>query len=139
VRRRHGGALLPQAYLEGCPIHPSYPAGHAVIAGACVTALKALLGVSHVVPQPVVPSADGLGLLPHQGADLTVGGELEKLASNVAIGRDFAGLHWRSDAAEGLLLGEAVAIRVLGELTATGNELFSGWSLRRFDGSRLAL
>jgi hypothetical protein len=139
VRRRHGSALLPQAYPEGCPTHPSYPAGHAVIAGACVTALKALLDVSHVVPQPVVPSADGLGLLPYQGADLTVGGELEKLASNVAIGRDFAGLHWRSDAAEGLLLGEAVTIRVLGELKATGNELFSGWSLRRFDGSRLAL
>jgi hypothetical protein len=133
IRRRHGSALLPQAYPEGCPAHPSYPAGHAAIAGACVTALKAMLDGSHVVPQPVVPSADGTSLLPYQGPDLTVAGELEKLASNVA------GLHWRTDATAGLKLGETVAIRVLGELKRTGNELFSGWDLRCFDGTRVVV
>lgn len=33
--------LLPQAFPEGSPTHPSYPAGHATIAGACATVLKA--------------------------------------------------------------------------------------------------
>jgi membrane-associated phospholipid phosphatase len=139
VRRRHASALLPQAYPEGCPTHPSYPAGHAVIAGACVSALKALLDVSYVIPQPVVASADGLRLLPYRGPDLTVGGELDKLASNIAIGRNFAGLHWRTDASAGLALGEAVAIHVLTELKSTGNEVFCGWSLRCFDGKRVTV
>lgn len=40
VLSRGGTYLLPQAYPEGCPAHPSYPAGHAVVAGACATALK---------------------------------------------------------------------------------------------------
>jgi hypothetical protein len=39
TRVRFGTALLPLAYPEGAPMHPSYPAGHAVIAGACVTVL----------------------------------------------------------------------------------------------------
>lgn len=139
VRRRHGTALLPQAYPEGCPTHPSYPAGHAVIAGACVTALKACLDESHQIPQPVVASADGLSLKPYDGPPLTVGGELDKLATNIAFGRDFAGLHFRSDGSRGLELGERVALAVLEELRFTGNELFQGYSLRRFDGSRVTV
>lgn len=139
VRGRYRSALVPQAYPEGCPTHPSYPAGHAVIAGACVTALKACLDESHEIPEPVVASADGLALVPYQGAPLTVGGELDKLAGNVAYGRDFAGVHWRSDAAEGLRLGEAVAIAVLEEMRFTGNELFAGFSLNRFDGTRVTV
>ena len=139
VRKRHGTALLPQAYPEGCPTHPSYPAGHAVIAGACVTVIKACLDESYVLPEPVMASADGLALLPWKGPDLTVGGELDKLAANIVLGRNFAGLHWRSDALEGLRLGEEVAIRVLEEMSFTGNELFAGWSLRRFDGRRVTV
>ncbi len=139
TRRRFGSALLAQAYPEGCPTHPSYPAGHAAISGACATVLKACLDESHVLPEPVVASQDGLSLQPWKGADLTVGGELDKLASNIALGRDFGGVHWRSDGAEGLKLGEEVAIRILEELSFTGNELFSGFSLRRFDGRRVSV
>ena len=29
-----GSYLLPQAYPEGSPIHPSYPSGHGTVAGA---------------------------------------------------------------------------------------------------------
>jgi hypothetical protein len=68
-----------------------------------------------------------------------VGGELDKLASNIALGRDFGGVHWRSDGVEGLRLGEELAIRILEELSFTGNELFSGFSLRRFDGRRVSV
>ena len=93
ARDRWGTALLAQAYPEGCPTHPSYPAAHAVIAGACATVLKAAFDESFVVPEPVVAAADGTKFLPWKGEDLTVGGELDKLAANVAIGRNFAGIH----------------------------------------------
>lgn len=139
VAKRIGTALLPQAYPEACPIHSAYPSGHAAIAGACVTALKACFDESHVVPEPVVPSPDGLALQKHQGPPLSIGGELDKLAANISIGRNFAGIHWRSDAAAGLLLGEEVAIRVLREMKITGNEIFESWSLRRFDGRRVTV
>jgi hypothetical protein len=137
TRRRYSTALLAQAYPEGCPAHPSYPAGHAAMAGACATVLKACLDESYVLPEPVEASPDGLLLQPWKGADLTVGGELDKLASNIALGRDIGGVHWRSDGVEGLKLGEEMAIRVLEEMSFTGNELFSGFSLRRFDGTRV--
>lgn len=139
VRERYRTALLPQAYPEGSPTHPSYPAGHAAISGACATVLKACLDESHVLPEPVQASPDGLSLQPWKGTALTLGGELDKLASNISLGRDFAGLHWRSDAVAGLHLGEEVAIRALEEVSLTGNELFSGWSLRRFDGRRVTV
>lgn len=79
------------AYPEGCPPHPSYPVGHAVIAGACVTVLKAFFNESFLLPQPVVASADGLSLLPYKETNLTVGGELNKLAANISLARNTAG------------------------------------------------
>lgn len=139
IRRRHGTALLPQAYPEGCPTHPSYPAAHAVIAGACATVLKACFDESYPVPDPVVATADGLALEPYRGPVLTLGGELDKLATNITHGRDFAGVHYRSDGSQGLKLGEAVAVAVLEEVQLTGNELFTGFSLRRFDGRRIRI
>ncbi len=139
VLEKTGSYLLPLAYPEGCPLHPSYPAGHAAIAGACATALKACFDESYVVPNPVVSSSDGLSLVPHGGMSLTVGGELHKLAANIALGRDFAEVHWRSDSIEGIKLGEEAAIRVLQEMKLTGNELFSGFSLTKFDGSKVTI
>ena len=51
-------------------------------------------------------AADGLSLVRSQSRDaLTVGGELNKLAANVALGRNAAGVHWRSEALDELLLG----------------------------------
>jgi hypothetical protein len=136
VARRHATALLPQAYPEAAPTHPSYPAAHAVIAAAGVSVLKAFFDDSALVPHPVVPTADGLALVPYTGPPLTIGGELDKLAWNIGMGRDFAGIHWRSDVAAGLDLGERVTIAVLRELKLTGNELFAGFSLRCLDGRR---
>ena len=134
-----GTYLLPMAYPEGSPTHPSYPAGHACFIGACVTILKAFFKESFVVPSPVVASADGLSLAPYVGPDLTVGGELNKLAANIAIGRDTAGVHWRSDGIEGLHLGEAVAIGVLEDFRATYHEDFAGFSLTKFDGTTITV
>lgn len=139
TQRRWGSALLTSTYPEAAPIHPAYPAGHAVIGGAGVTVLKAYFDESAVVPDPVVPSADGLTLQPWKGPPLTVGGELDKLAGNIGMGRNFAGIHWRTDLTGGLALGEQAAVEVLGELKLTGNEVFTGFSFRRFDGRRVTV
>src|SRR5262249_18632986 len=139
VFRAYGTYLLPMAYSEGAPTHPAYPAGHAAVAGACATVLKAFFNESFVLPQPVVASSDGLALVPYRESELTVGGELNKLASNIALGRDVAGVHWRSDGIEGLKLGEAVTIGLLTELRATYTEDFGGFSLTKFDGTTITI
>ncbi|QGQ48741.1 phosphatase PAP2 family protein [Metabacillus sediminilitoris] len=137
VFNEFGTYLLPMAYPEGCPTHPAYPAGHACIAGAGVTVLKAFFNESFVIPNPVAVISDGSSLTPYVGTPLTIGGELNKLASNIALGRDTAGVHWRSDGIEGLKLGEAVAIEILRDYRKTYNESFSGFSLTKFDGTTI--
>ncbi len=64
---------------------------------------------------------------------------MNKLAANVALGRDFAGIHWRSDGIEGMKLGEAVAIGILQDYRNTYNENFSGFSLTKFDGTTVII
>jgi hypothetical protein len=135
VQRATGTWLLPQAYPEGSPIHPSYPSGHAAVAGACVTVLKAFFDESFPIDDPVVATADGRSLLPYHETTLTVGGELDKLASNIAFGRNAAGIHWRSDASAGLRLGEAVALGVLADMRPCLSEEFEGFSLTKLDGA----
>lgn len=120
IRLNTGTALLPMAFAEGCPTHPAYPAGHATIAGACVTVLKAFFDATTTVASPVEPSADGSSLLAYAGGPLTVAGELNKLAANVSLGRDMAGVHWRSDGDQGMLLGEEVALSFLRSCRGNG-------------------
>jgi membrane-associated phospholipid phosphatase len=138
---RTGSYFLPQAYPEGSPLHPSYGSGHATVAGACVTILKAWFDESYVLPDPVVASADGLGLEPYTGADagrLTVGGELDKLAANIGVGRNFAGIHYRSDYSESLFLGEEIAIGILEEQRLTYEE-HGRFHLTLFDGTDIEI
>ena len=113
VFSQYGSFLLPQAYSEGSPTHPSYPAGHGAVAGSCVTVLKACFKEDFVLPEPVIASVDGSTLEPYQGDDLTVGNELNKLANNIAIGRNFAGVHYRQDGVQGLFCGEQQAISLM--------------------------
>jgi hypothetical protein len=139
---KHGTYLLPAAYPEGNPQHPSYPAAHCTIAGACVTALKAFFNETFVLTNPVVASDNGQSLLPYMGADagqITVGGELNKLASNIVLGRDMAGAHWRSDGDQALLLGEAVTISILRDQRPTYNEPFNGFTFTKFDGKTITV
>ncbi len=130
---RHGSYLLPQVFPEGSPTHPSYPAGHAAIAGACVTVLKAFFDESFTLPAPVSASDDGLNLLPYNQSALTVGGELNKLAGNIALGRDYAGVHYRQDGLQGLALGEKVALHLLLESKALCNEPGVSFKLTQFN------
>ena len=135
---KYGSWLLSLAYPEGSPAHPAYPTGHGTVAGACITVLKFFFDGNFVIPNPVVPTSDGLSLEPYTGSDagkLTVNGELNKLGHNVTFGHGIhAGIHWRSDSDTSLLLGEAVALSLLRDRAKTYNEPFT-ISLTKFDGT----
>ena len=139
AQARNGSWLLPMAYPEGSPRHPAYPAGHAAVAGACCTVLKAFFNESFVLPDAVQPSATGEALLAYGDSALTVGGEINKLANNVSLGRDAAGVHYRSDGTYGIEVGEQQALVLLEEYAALFNEPFGGFSLTRFDGSTVTI
>ena len=132
---KYGTYLLSQAYPEGCPTHPSYPTGHGTVGGACITVLKFFFNGNFVIPNPVMSSDDGLSLQPYTGSQLTVNGELAKLGHNVSFGHGIhAGIHYRSDTDQSLLLGEAVALGVLRDKAACYHEKFSV-TLTKFDGT----
>ena len=141
-----GNALLPMAFPEGSPTHPAYGAGHGTVAGACVTILKAWFNETtrrvDIGLAPVQPTDDGLNLVPYVEADagdMTVGGELNKIAANIALGRNTAGVHWRSDGTESLKLGEQIAIGILRDQRTCYNEVFDGFSLTKFDGTTITV
>lgn len=136
---KYGTYLLPLSYPEGSPTHPAYPSGHACTAGACATMIKALFDENYVLPSPVQANADGTALLPWSGSDLTVKGEIEKLAFNTCMGRNWAGIHWRSDLEEGMRLGEKVAIGLLRDHAKTFSEPFGGFSFTTFDGQLITI
>jgi hypothetical protein len=133
---------LSQAFPEGSPTHPAYPTGHGAVAGACITALKFFFDGRFPIPAPVVPAADGKSLLPYAapaGHELTVNGELNKLANNISFGHGIhAGIHWRSDTDTSIQLGEAVALSFLRDRAQTYNEKFV-ISLQKVDGTTAAI
>jgi len=160
VFSKYGTYLLPQAFPEGSPQHPSYAQGHATMAGACATILKAAVDGS--VPYQSLPneitltgpvfagsttivaaSSDGLSLVPYTGSDadqITVNGEINKLASNIGMARNFAGIHWRSDYVAGLRLGEAVALSLLrDQMNNYPGEDFSEFTITKFDGTTVTV
>jgi hypothetical protein len=171
----NGQFLLPMAFSAGSPSHPSYGAGHATVAGACVTVLKAWFDETEKLKPLIVdannaskikdPSAPQLGsmgqytfsafkfqsplisgartgvdlydqptvLLDGTEGNLTVGGELNKLASNVAMGRSIGGVHWRSDNTRSLRLGEKIAMEILRKRTLEYAERPCSFTFKSFD------
>ncbi len=146
VAKKNGGSgrfgnnnyLLPMAFCEGSPMHPAYGAGHATVAGACVTILKAFFSHGHPLDltgsasDAFVPVKEGASLKTTKVVDaygqprqLTVEGELNKLASNISIGRDWAGVHYYSDYLESIRMGEQIALGILEEQKLTYGENFS--------------
>jgi hypothetical protein len=139
---KYGTYLLSQPFPEGSPTHPSYPTGHGTVAGACITFLKFFFDENYVIPNPQVPSSDGLSLGPYTGQDagqITVGGELNKLARNVSFGHGvLAGIHWRTDTDWSMTLGEALAISILQDRAQCYNEKFS-ISFTKLDGNKVTI
>jgi len=134
----YGTYLLPQMFPEGSPTHPSYPSGHATVSGACATILKAFFDENFVIPNPVQPNACNDGFDPYAGV-LLLGDELNKLATNVGIGRDFAGIHYRTDCVEGMSLGEKIALSILHDEGYTNNEKFKGFKVTKFNGEKVVV
>lgn len=162
-------ALLPMAFPEGSPMHPSYGAGHATVAGACVTMLKAFFATDAVFGRtsegnikitslteyndnnytPVAYVADGNGTsldnvyAGTSNQPLTVGDELNKIAANISIGRDMAGVHFYSDYIDSLVMGEKIAIGVLLEQSLAyeiyPNQVLPSFSLTTFLGRQLQI
>ncbi len=147
---------LDVLFQEGSPTHPSCPAGHALVAGACTTVLKAMVAThdSEGVRIPwvsgsrlaYIADASGDSLNVYSGEDvssMTIVGELNKLASNISLGRDFAGVHYREDGTKGMLAGEEYAISFLQdkikEYGAQANGMFGGFDLEKFDGTRILI
>lgn len=129
--------LLPMAFPEGSPMHPSYGAGHATVAGACVTILKAFFDHGYELDFAFVPNDDGtelIDIVDRLDQKLTVEGELNKVCSNISIGRNWAGVHYFSDYKESILLGEKIALGLLEEQKLTYPENFS-MTVPLFDGS----
>lgn len=131
--------LLPMAYAEGSPMHPAYGSGHATVAGACVTILKAFFDADHVIENVFEVDEDGDKLVRSEfDGELTVLGELNKLADNISVGRNMAGVHYFTDAWESMLLGEKIAIGILEEQKLTYREEFV-WNLTKFDGETVQI
>ena len=135
-----GTYFLPMAFPEGSPMHPAYGAGHATVAGACVTILKAFFDTSTVLADsptggvfkryesgdtPIVYRAPGRknasNPLVAKSPDkfLTLEGELNKLAANISIGRDMAGVHYFTDYYDSIRMGEEIALGILEEQALT--------------------
>jgi membrane-associated phospholipid phosphatase len=144
VFAKNGTYFLPLAFPEGSPQHPSYPEGHATMAGACATILKAAFDGTTPYRELrknggiVSANSDGSDLVSYSGPDIdriTINGEIDKLASNIGQSREMAGVHWRADSDYGLRLGEAVALSLLRD---QGNnyvgENFAGFVITTFDG-----
>ena len=150
--------LLPMAFPEGSPMHPAYGAGHATVAGGCVTMLKAFFEMYEdcdgmrerklaykdkaKVEHPIryVPNNTGTNLIKDpKGQDyLTIQGELDKLAANISIGRNMAGVHYYSDYYDSLRLGERIAVGILLEQGPTYGEEVS-CTFKTFDGDLLTI
>jgi len=134
---KYGSYLLPQVFPEGAPTHPCYPTGHGTVGGACISAIKFFFdGNQRIQPllqaagsDVMVPSEDGLSLVPYTGSDagdLTVNGELSKLAWNLTIGHGIhAGIHFRSSSYYSMILGEQVGISVLQDRAKSYAEPFT--------------
>lgn len=147
IYSQYGSYLLPQAFPEGAPTHPCYPTGHGTVAGACITTLKFFFDGSQKIrpllqaagSDVMVPSEDGLSLVPYTGSDrdgLTINGELAKLGFNISTGHGIhAGIHFRSSTLQSLLLGEQVALSVLQDRAKSYNEPFA-IHITKFDGSK---
>ena len=134
---QQGTYLLSQAYPEGSPAHPAYGAGHATVAAACTTVLKALFDGQSQVINTVEANQDGSALNVING-NFSVTGELNKLCSNISIGRNGAGVHYLTDYLDSITMGEEVAISILTDVLAA-SAVFAELTLDKFDGSQITL
>lgn len=110
------GHHLPMVYAAGSPLHPDWPSGHATLAGAGFTILKAAFA-----DQPFAGSS-------------SLHRELDQAAWVMAFGRSAAGIHTRSSLLAGLMLGQHHALQLLAQQAATSTQPLGRTNLLGFDG-----
>ena len=101
--------------------------------------LKAQFDESFTIPNPAIPNASGESLEPYAAGPLTIGDELNKLAANIALSRDAAGVHYRSDSLNGLRLGEAVAISLMWDFLSITPDNQLPLTFRNFSGELVTI
>ena len=153
-RGKEGTWLLPIAYPEGSPTHPSYPGGHSAFIAAAATIAKAFF-TDGEFSNPKVPMHDGQQLKDFKGEKLTIHGELNKLIANITLFRDGAGMHWRTDGTAlganskerlhkgletgGNLLGEQMAISMLRDIKCTYREEVGTFKFNSISGNPIKI
>ena len=120
----------------GDPTGPLRVSRRALLEGSASSALgAAAIGWSSSVIGPDSASA----------ADSIGGGSPRQMAAfrirqtNIALGRDAAGVHYRSDSIRGLFVGEQQALGLLRDYSRTYNERFDGFIVRKFNGDRVKI
>lgn len=140
----HDNHLLPSHFASSR--HPSWTHGHGTLAGACITTLKALLRLEaedgSLLPwtrPALLPSEDGTALENVDANDgLTFVSELDKLALNVAIGRNYAGQHFRTEMEASLRFGESIALKFLrSKMCLSTTDLWDPIVVDLFNGTRV--
>ncbi|MCB1808244.1 MAG: hypothetical protein KDJ99_24775, partial [Candidatus Competibacteraceae bacterium] len=126
------------------------------VAGACITVLKSFfqmfeckndwanpltlhdIGINTIW----VASKNGKALQPdpfnRPARCLTLQGELNKLAANLSIGRNMAGVHYYTDYYDSIRMGERIAVGILQEQMLTYPESVSV-SFNSFDQDQMTL
>jgi len=101
--------------------------------------MKAIFEETSVIAPTMTLSGDGTTLIPYTDLPLTIGGELNKLAFNVSMGRNWAGVNYRSDITTGYMIGEEAAMCFLRDQVNTLSESFTGFSFTKFDGTPVSI
>jgi hypothetical protein len=89
---------------------PSGSSSPCTIEVESVKTVNNVTGTIDVVAVLIATGADTMA--PYTGSDakiLSLNGELNKLATNICAGRDFAGVHYKSDSEFGMNMGESIA------------------------------
>jgi len=89
-------------------------------------------------PIQSLPAQTGYRWFPTKGLILLSAGNSIN-SPPIALARNTAGVHWRSDGIEGLQLGEAVAIGILTDLRTTCPENFTGFTFTKFAGTAVTI
>ncbi|GIT92340.1 phosphoesterase [Jannaschia pagri] len=149
--------MLPMAFAEGAPKEAAFGARQATVAGACATLLKAMFKISTDGAAPLTLDQVGTGTLgttyvpngtgsclvattapEDAGSQLTLQGELNKLAANVALARSFAGIHTYGASWDAMRMGERLAVGLLLDRLAASDQPAS-LTFESFDGDALVL
>ncbi len=113
-------------------MHPSYPP----LKGGCCLCDGHEVNFQrnrHYFVHRDFASNDGTTLIPYLDTTLTIGGEINKLAFNVPMGRGLGRVNYRSDIAAGHMIGEEAAICFLQDVNTLSEP--SQVFFTKFDGT----